>query len=486
MKVAFISCSNESLGIEYLSAYLKQQGHKTRVFIDPQLFNDEHLDVPLAAKIFSYQKNLVKKVIDYNPDLIGFSVVSDFYHWACDLAREFKKHLNVPIIFGGIHASSVPEEVIKNKFVDMVCIGEGEEALAEVVNRLENRQNPVDVLNVWAKKDGNIIKNKLRPLINDLDHIPYPDKKIYYDTSFHFQIGYYTIASRGCLYTCTYCHHSFLRTIYPHSDYYRVRSVGNIIEELSINFDKKKHKVIRFSDDIFPFKEEWLKEFADKFKARINAPFICYIHPDTINPENIDLLKKSGCVEVQLGIQTLYEQTQKKILNRNISQKRWQEVFLLLYNANIKITAENILGIPNQEICEIEDLIRFYCYNKADRIQVFWLKFYPKTKIKEFINQIDKNTQVDNSNKEKTFTQGGDIFTKELAKLRIIFCLLHFLPPKVIEWLLANKRYQSCFLIPLWILNLISNFTSKVASDKITRKREWMKYLIFVQRRFIR
>ncbi|MFH2136985.1 MAG: radical SAM protein [Candidatus Omnitrophota bacterium] len=479
MKIAFINNANESLGIEYLSAALKQQGHQVRVFIDPQLFNDENIRFSVLEKIFDYRWELVKDVVDFAPDLIGFSVVSDFYKWACSVAAQIKFCYEKPIIFGGIHPTSLPEQVLRNNFVDMVCVGEGEAALVEVVACLERGEWPEKIENIWTKKNGAIIKNKVRPLVSDLNLLPYPDKELFYKESRHYEKGYFTMAARGCLYACSYCHHSYLKKMYNGASYYRCRSVENVIKELERNFIRHKHKIIRFSDDIFPFEKQWLREFAAKFPKRINAPYICYLHPHTTDQETVSLLKKSGCREVQLGVQTLYANTQKEILNRHVAQKRWEELILLLRKSKIRITAENIIGIPHQSEEEIKDLVRFYCKNKVDRIHVFWLRYYPRTKITEQFKPEQFDGQGLQTN---TFTQGGDVYSKQLSKLRVLFVLLNFLPPGVIYFILEKKIYKYTWPVSLFLLDLISNIFSGSYADKITRQREFQRYLIYIKR----
>ncbi|MCP4649223.1 MAG: B12-binding domain-containing radical SAM protein [PVC group bacterium] len=477
MRIAFISSANESLGIEYLSAYLKKHGHRTRVFIDPQLFKDENINIDFIHKIFDYKKKIINDVVSFAPDLIAFSVVSDFYDWASTVSKLLKKRCHKPIIWGGIHPTSVPEEVLENDFVDMVCVGEGEAALLEVVESLKQGRWPVDVLNIWTKQNGKIIKNQLRPLQKDLDLIPYPDKEVFYKQSSHYKTGYFTIASRGCLYACSYCHHSYLKKMYAGTDYYRCRSVKNLIDELKINFNKNEQKIIRFSDDIFPFQKDWLKEFSKAYAQQIKAPFICYIHPNTTDEETANLLKQSGCCEVQIGVQTLYEQTQKDILNRNINRYKWEKLIAWFRNLNISITAENIIGLPGQSHEEIKDMVRFYAKNRVSRIHVFWLRYYPHTVMTEKF----KNSACEQEDSKKTFTRGGDVFDRELNKLRSLFSLVYIIPKSWISFIIAKKLYRSFFFLPVFLLNIFSNLTGTSEADKITRKRSFFRYVIYIK-----
>ncbi|HQO59180.1 MAG TPA: cobalamin-dependent protein, partial [Candidatus Omnitrophota bacterium] len=159
MKVAFINDSCERLGVEYISAVLKQHGHTVKLFADPQLFNDENFTIAPLAGFFDQQEELLVRVREFQPDLVAFSVVTDFYQWACRLARRVKAVMDVPVLFGGIHATSVPEKVLQQDCVDMVCRGEGEFALLDLVNNMEKGRRDYAIPNIWFKKNGAIIRN---------------------------------------------------------------------------------------------------------------------------------------------------------------------------------------------------------------------------------------------------------------------------------------------------------------------------------------
>ena len=214
MKVLFIYSVFENIGIEYLSAVLKTAGHQTEIVFDPRLFRAHRKDYSnkLLAKIFNYRKYLLQQIVQHKPGLIAFSVVSADYLWACEFARDIKKLLPVPIAFGGIHPTSVPERVIKNDFVDFVVQGEGEHALLDLVNCLEAGEIDYSIKNIWFKRNGEVISNPCRPFIQDLDSLPFADKDLFYHkVGYPFTIGHYCMARRGCHNNCTYCCNNFLR-----------------------------------------------------------------------------------------------------------------------------------------------------------------------------------------------------------------------------------------------------------------------------------
>ena len=151
MKVLFIYNGAENIGIEYLSSYLKSKGHKTRLLFDPAVFSGNQLiDNKLLAKIFSVDELIVKKAILYKPDIIAFSTFTGNYQWCLKMANDIKKQSTIPIVFGGVHTTAVPQEVLKNSCVDYVMIGEAEEALIELMENLgrKNKKNLLKMPNL--------------------------------------------------------------------------------------------------------------------------------------------------------------------------------------------------------------------------------------------------------------------------------------------------------------------------------------------------
>ena len=211
MKVAFLGASYENLGIEYLSAYIKQKGHKTRLFLDPKLFNDTYIVSKKLSRLFSLEDEKIAELIDYNPEMICISVISPDYQWAKRVAMKIRKKTSAPIVFGGIHPSSVPKEVLKNKAVDFVVIGEGEQTLLELIECIKYKREFYSIKGLGFKDHGNIIINPLREPIKDLDTLPFPDKELYYSLLPSYKKGYTIMTARGCPNRCTYCYNSLYK-----------------------------------------------------------------------------------------------------------------------------------------------------------------------------------------------------------------------------------------------------------------------------------
>ena len=475
MKVAFVGDAFEKIGLQCISSVLKKQGHQTKLFYDPQLLNDENMSLGFLSRVFGFRERIIRELLDYQPQLVGFSVVSDFYGWACDLARAIKEVADIPIIFGGIHPTSVPERVIANDCVDMVCIGEGEYPLLEVAESMQKGRPDYNIKNIWFKKNGKVIRNELRPLIQDLDSLPFPDKELYYSVSPHFKRSYFAMSGRGCLYSCAYCCNSFLRNLYKNKGkYLRRRSVDNLIEEITDSKKKYKIDLVRFHDDIFTYDLDWLKQFSLKYRKEVDLPFSCYIHPGTANEAVAGYLKRAGCCEAEIGIQTIRADTREKVLSRFVSNSQTERAINIFKDLGIRVTVNNIFGIPGQSEEEISELAEFFNENRVTRLYFYGLRYYPKTKITQDARNAgilseEDIYRIENGIDAVPFVQGGDsIKDKRLGRFRTLFTLLPYLPKGINRFLINKRIYRFFPVFPYYILVIFSNWL------RIRYKYNWM------------
>lgn len=444
-KIAIISMGHSLLAIEYLSAALKKANHEVKVIFDPMLFHDQKT---ILKKILSYKKEIADQVIKSKPDLVAFSVITDYHQHALNLAREIKKKNDVPILFGGIHPTSIPEKVIEENSVDIIGIGECDQAIIELANSINNGKYNTKIDNFWFKEKGKIIKNKIKPLIENLDQLPFPDHEIFFSFSSGFRYGYSTITSRGCPFDCTYCCNNVLRQVYDQKYYFRRRSVKNVIEELIIARKKYNPKFIRFFDEIFTLNKKWLIEFSKEYKKKVNLPFYCLVHASTINEEIVSLLKEAGCYEVQMGVQTYTEKLAKEVFKRSVPLNKVKEAIHLFRKYEIFLAVDNIFGFPGQTEDELKKLAEFYAYNLPNRIHICYMRYYPKLEINKIalekkVLTKERIEELEYGKNSRTMLTGGDSFCKELAQFEILFYLFRFLPVKVRLFLIKKEIYHN-------------------------------------------
>lgn len=300
-------------------------------------------------------EDLVRKVEGYKPGLIAISILEDVYPLSVEMLRAIE-HFKIPVIAGGVFPTFAPDIVIAEKAVTMVCIGEGEEVLVEICHKLANNEDISNVKNLWVKKDGEIIKNKLRPL-RDINLNPLPDFSIFHKDRFlkPMKGRLYKMASvethRGCPYSCTFCNSGSQRALYKTQtgeNFFRFKEIGQVYKELKILTSKYGVEYIYFpADTILAMNRDYLQEFTEMYK-KIALPFYCQTRAETINEETAKCLEEMGCHSISIGIEHGNEGFRYQVLNRKVSNKTLIDGIKILENTKIMTTVNNIIGFPDE------------------------------------------------------------------------------------------------------------------------------------------
>lgn len=456
MKFMFVCMGAENLAAEQLSAILKQKGHQVELAFDPALFDDKtYFYIPWLYKILNNKKKVIKKIIDAKPDIIGFTVFSDNYEWACDVAKKVRKKLpNTPIIFGGIYPTSCPEVVLKNDFVDMVCVGEGEEAVHELVEGMEKGKMDYGIKNIWFKKGSKIIKNPQRPLC-DLEKLPYYDKELF-EKEVPMRRVYLTVTQKGCVYCCSFCSQNFLKKFNKCVDMRR-RSVDNVIKELKLAKKKYNYKEVDFKDNVFTINKKWVLEFLKRYKEEIGVPYRALGHVLCMDEEIARALKDSGCHRVQFGIQSLNEETRKKHLLRFETNEQIEKALRACDKIGLSYSCDHMFGLPEEKEEDQIKAAKFYKSLKyCTRVTCFWTTFFPKTDLVDFAKKLemidDKDIEEINKAKAGYYYCEGAVNDKELKKTfrsyQMLFRLMPILPERQVDWILKKGWYRYLYLFP--------------------------------------
>lgn len=467
MKIAFVHLGRENLGIEYLSAVLKKAGHKTNLISDPGLFSreDNVFYTPFLEKIFEKRDWILKGILESKPDLIAFSVYTSTYKWACSVAKDIKEVTDVPIIFGGIHPTLLPEKVIANYFVDYVVVGEGEDALLELVESLSSNKINHSINNVWLKDKGKVISNRVRPPINNLDSLPLPDKELF-EKDVRYRDDYMIMTARGCIFGCSFCCESYLNKLY-NDKYFRRRSIDSVMEELRRMKDKYNFKEVMFFDSILFTDKKWLKELAVRFKKEIGVPFRCTGHVKCFDWDIGKIMKENGCYCIDFGVESLDKFTRENILNRFESQEQIKNAFNICERLGLRYDVDLMFGLPGETEEKYVLPIDFFKHSKhLNRLKCYNLTYYPKIEI----TNIARNDMLLSEREIKEIEDGriGDWFHLDFLKdtktkrlkdnFQVFYKIFPILPKSWISYIIRHKLYRKFYIIPspvLIILQLI-------------------------------
>ena len=380
MRVLFYYRGFESIGIEYLSAVLKRAGHETDLVFDPGFDDNNYMRLPVLRKL-NRMDRMRRRALAFEPDLICFSCLTNLYPYVSRMAALLKQDLGKPTLVGGPHPSALPEFVLGNEHVDMVCLGEGEEAILELVERMERKEPYHDTRNIWFKKNGQIVRNPVRPLISDLDGLPLPDKDLFHRTGV-FTRTVMVITSRGCSFNCAYCIHGFERSLYRETGYrIRRRSVASVMEELEQYVRKYRARTFIFEDDDFASDPAWLEEFAGRYRAEIGLPFYCLTNPRQISDERLALLRSAGCYELFMGIDSGSEEIRRERLNRKFTDQELMDTARRIKEAGILLRTTAMFAIPDETPDDMTKTVKMIAEIKPDAISTYTLYPFPKTAI---------------------------------------------------------------------------------------------------------
>lgn len=331
-----------------------------------------------------------KAIREFNPDLIAVTFADVCYNYAISLLNKIKKKVNIPVIAGGMTVTMCPEMVLGNDCIDIVCLGEGEDALVELATCIVEGRDYSNIKNLWVRKNGKIIKNSLRPLKN-MDTIPFQDWSIFdekqcykpYCGAFR-RTGFFELA-RGCHFNCSFCTTASLRKLYRGlGSFVRTRNIDNAFDEVSYVKDRYNLELIFFIDDNFlGMTPERFNYFCDQYKERINLPFYIQTRCETVKEEYIKKLKEVNISTIAIGIEHGDEKFRKKYMNRQMSNESLRRAFDIIHKYNIRTTANIMIGTPYEKENMFRETIKLLKEIKPKSYSVNYFMPYRGTAMRE-------------------------------------------------------------------------------------------------------
>ncbi|MFH1638327.1 MAG: radical SAM protein, partial [Candidatus Woesearchaeota archaeon] len=365
MKVLLISTSTypSDQGLRTISSCLKREGHIVKILFLPM---PEDYSLRYGDNVLRSIKEICK-----DAGLIGISAYASTSVRAEQLIACLKE-LDKPIVWGGPHATISPDMCIKH--VGIVCRGEGEEAMLELVEKTEKGVNISKIANLWVrKKDGEILKNDIRDMPDCLDVYSAPD----YDLEDHYILEkgkvvpfeerhlngmVFFMTTRGCPNSCSYCSNHLYRQLYcSHGKLLRRYSVDYVINEL------KRLKQIFNSVGVFDIRDETLlarpleeiKDFSERYKQEIGIRFKCLADPPTVHEEKIKHLIDAGLTDIIIGIQSGSDRVNLEVYKRYIKREQVVKAAKILnqFKGKLAVMYDMITTNPYEEREDVLDSI---------------------------------------------------------------------------------------------------------------------------------
>jgi len=392
MNILLISVQKDLdvLGIKYLHYTLIKNNYNSTLLFLPKF--DQKDDDSLES---------IKKLVnEVKPELIGFSLMSLDYYKTRDLTIYLKNLFkSIPIVWGGIHPTTNPEMCLK--YADYICIGEGEKTILDLAASIAKKEDIKNINNLCYSENGEIKRNLLNPLIDNLDdiesyeHIPinsftmhnkniFPlNRKLNKRYAKYWGTIYSIMGSRGCPLSCTYCCNNTFLHLYK-TKKIRKRSVSNMIAEIERAVkDNPEIKFVYFQDDCFlAYTTDYLEEFSKMYNEKVGKPFIIRSIPIFVNEDKLRYLKEAGLKWVILGLETGSDRVNKEIYKRTSYAKDFLRASKIVNELELAAFYDVILDNPYEleedKFATIQTLIDT---PKPFYPKFFSLEFYPGTEL---------------------------------------------------------------------------------------------------------
>ena len=376
------------MNLMYLASSLENESHSVSILDDDLLQ-------------LGYQKvsEMVEKL---NPKLVGVTATTSTIKSALKYVDLVKDILpNTSTVIGGPHPTFMPYETLKESdALDVVVMGEGERTMVELANLTSESIPDLEDVNGIVfrdRKTGNLKSTPKRPLIKDLDSLPFPARHLVPFDSYgasQDQTGS-IISSRGCVYNCTYCSSSLIM-----GKKFRSRSPENVVDEIEELINVYHVNDIGFMDDTFMLNKNRANNIANEIKARdLDVSFVASSRVDMVDRNLLKNLKNSGLKTIYYGVES-GSQRVLELMKKGITLKQAEEAVKSAKSAGLQVLTSFILGYPGETEEDMNKTIDFSLKLDTDYSQYSILTPFPGTPIYDEL--LDKHLIDDDDWNEYT------------------------------------------------------------------------------------
>ena len=471
------------LGLAYLAAALKDNFEvKVLDAVAEGYLRNEYLSKEYFRYGLSFEE-IEKRILEFSPHTVGVSCL--FSSQIENVLKIFQiaKKVNNKIItvIGGAHPSAVPIEVLKDKNIDFIVIGEGEITLKKLLESIESKKDLSDIEGISFKADGRIIVQPKKSYDDNLDNIPFPYWDIF-PLEKYFKINnphgnpakrvpyLPVITSRGCPFRCIFCS---VHNLW--GDKYRKRSSKNVLMELDYLVNKFQIKEILFEDDNLTFDNVRAKEI---FKGIIDKALdITWSTPNGIAAQTLDdglleLMKESGCYSISVGVESGDEFVLKNIIEKPITLSKVKPVIIKAKKLGLETTAFFVVGLPGETDRHIKNTFRFAQNLKTDNVNFFFATPLPGTRLLELCKEkglVAEGFDYGKLNSAYPYFDNGYLSKDSLMsivyheRLKLYFLLLLRNPAKFLYKIFFKLLNEPAYFL---------KFGTKYLSRRIRNQRE--------------
>ena len=375
------------LGLLYLASALEKEGHKVEI-LDCVVENWRR--ITRFKKFFHVGldwKAIERRIQISKPDMVGISCLFTCQlNNALTVAKIAKEVVDVPVVMGGAHPSALPKEILQDKNVDYVIIGEGEQSLIQLIRG--EQASLIDGIGYRHGKE--ICVNQKTRYIKNLDELPFPARhlvpmKEYFKAQMTHasyskrQPATSMITSRGCPKNCIFCS---IHAVWGYK--WRARSPTNVVDEIETLVQSYGIQEIHFEDDNLTLNRERMNKIClEILNRKID---ISWTTPNGVVVENLTptllaLMKKSGCYALSLGIESGNEYILNRVIKKGLKLQMVERVVKWAKETGIETYGFFVLGVPTETKGTIKDTIDFAKKLDLDLASFFVATPYPSTEL---------------------------------------------------------------------------------------------------------
>ncbi len=385
---------NPVLGLAYLAAYLESQGIEVKIIDIAAEGADTILKIGKKTRHGLKDEEIIKRIRNYDPLIVGITCQSTLHakdaHETARLAKIAKRE--ALLVMGGAHPSAAPAEVLKDRGVDLVVRGEGEVTLYEVVCHYSQKKSFEKILGISFRRGGKIINNPPRPLIRNLDGLPFPARhllpmKIYFrqiagGNNYSMRLPVATIiSSRGCPGRCVYC---AVRTVWGRG--WRGRTPGNVVNEIEELIRDWGVKEIHFIDDNLSVDKKRLRGICEEIiKRKLD---IKWTTPNGIAIWLLDKklllkMKESGCYRLTFGLESGNKEMLHDFIGKSYDLEKAREMIKYAGKIGLWTIGTFIIGFPYETREQIKQTIDYAISTELDFAAFYLANPFPGTAMYE-------------------------------------------------------------------------------------------------------
>lgn len=353
-------------------------------------------DVDLFIYRSSGDLRMLKLRIDsFKPDVFAFSTYASSFKSTLFLSQYLRK--KYPVVFqvcGGVHVILNPQDVWKNgKYLDAICTGEGEDSFVKLLNSFKTKQDYYHTPGFWIRHKNQEYRNSPPSIIENINALAFPNRELFSlqrvrDQYFDGLLCLEFLFSRGCPYNCSFCSNHALKKAFTGHQFVRQMSPEKAIEWIKHDITYHPCQCLSFHDDTFTWNNHWLDSFLKLYKKEIKLPFICNVRADTVTQQSLVNLKNSGCIGLQIGVESGSTKVRNSILKKNITNEQYINTFSWAHELGLKTLAFFMIGMPGEKPSDFIETIKLYSIIKPSYYSMSIFYPYPGTELSKVAKKM--------------------------------------------------------------------------------------------------